>query len=333
MARARKFTDKINNAGFENIQLTAEEQATFDLFTQAGGLGYYQNVNLQDIVNNFIASYVGEDKAIKKVPRHEVAFHAQRCVANLNFDVLYAEKNIELELNPDTLTVALPSDFVNYVKITWTDLSGNEHTVHPSRRVNAKQAIIQDTDFNYIYDQTGEKTLAANSEGIDRFQDPTRFHAQYRAARNYYFGYYEDDDYSYFFRSYFGRRYGNEPQYENINGTFVIDPSAGIIYFDYTFALAFERDGGRIVSLRYVTDGLSQNDDLNNVFVHKFAEDAVYADILYNVTKVRPTIASLAPLYKKEAMAHKRNAKIRLSQYKLEELAQVMRQRSKWIKH
>ena len=65
----------------------------------------------------------------------------------------------------------------------------------------------------------------------------------------------------------------------------------------------------------------------------KLAEDATYAYMLYNLSKVRPSSAALVPLYKKEASAKLRNAKIRLSNYKLEELAQILRGKSKWIKH
>ena len=41
--------------------------------------GNYQFISLADIVNNFIVSYVGEDKIISKIKRTDVAFHAKRC--------------------------------------------------------------------------------------------------------------------------------------------------------------------------------------------------------------------------------------------------------------
>jgi len=55
--------------------------------------------------------------------------------------------------------------------------------------------------------------------------------------------------------------------------------------------------------------------------------------MLYNLSKLRPSTASLAPFYKKEASAKMRNTKIRLSNYKSEEMTQVLRGKSKWIKH
>ena len=55
--------------------------------------------------------------------------------------------------------------------------------------------------------------------------------------------------------------------------------------------------------------------------------------MLYNLSKLRPSGGPTAALYKKEAAAKMRNAKLRLSNLKLEELTQVLRGKSKWIKH
>ena len=47
--------------------------------SQEGGTGtaiagYYSRVHLNDIINNFMVAYVGDGKALTKVPRYEVAF-------------------------------------------------------------------------------------------------------------------------------------------------------------------------------------------------------------------------------------------------------------------
>ena len=324
MAISRRFTDKINNANFEqNTTLTPEERAQLENFP---GLGYYSRTTLDDIINNFIVSHVGGDKVLAKVPRHEVAFWAQRGMQEFSYDILLSEKNIEIELSP-SLSFPLPSDYVNYVKFTWVDAFGNDRTIHPDRRSNAKQGIIQDESYNYIYDNDGEKTVSGKSITTERYQnDDLRSEASRRLREDSY-GFEADDIYDYYYSGYFGRRYGNDPQFEQYNGWFQMDLAAGIVYFDSTF------NEGDIIGLRYISDGLAENGDLTNVVVPKLAEDALYAWILYHLCKVRPSAASLAPLYDKERRAKMRNAKIRLSQYKTEELAQVMRGRAKWIKH
>lgn len=321
MARPIKFSDKLNNAQFEsNTQLTPDEVSRLAEFP---GLGYYSRVSIDVIINNFIVSHVGEGKLLRNVPRHEVAYWAQRGVQEFSYDVLTSERNIEVELGP-SLSIPLPADYVNYVRIAWVDANGNDRTIHPDRRANAHQAILQDDRYAYTYDQNGDNLEATKSEGVQRFQtvDTTR-----RQFQEDSYGFYSDDIYDYYYSGYFGRRYGNDPQFENYNGTFVLDQKAGIIYFNS----AFQMDD--IISLRYISDGLCDNDDLSRVYFPKLAEDALYAHMLYNLLKVRASTAQVAPLYQKEARAKMRNAKIRLSNYKTEEIAQVMRGRAKWIKH
>ena len=50
--------------------------------------GSYQSIKLDNIVNNFIISYVGEGKIIPKAARTDVAFHAQRAIQELSYDTL-----------------------------------------------------------------------------------------------------------------------------------------------------------------------------------------------------------------------------------------------------
>ena len=42
--------------------------------------GGYQFVSIDDLINNFIIAYVGEDKIISKIKRTDVAFHAHRAL-------------------------------------------------------------------------------------------------------------------------------------------------------------------------------------------------------------------------------------------------------------
>ena len=67
--------------------------------------------------------------------------------------------------------------------------------------------------------------------------------------------------------------------------------------------------------------------------VHKFAIDAIYKYIVHAILSTRAnTQEYLVARWKKESVAARRNAKIRLSELKNNLLAQVMRNQSKWIK-
>lgn len=61
-------------------------------------LGGYQHITLADIVNNFMISYVGEEKIIPKVKRNNVLFFAQRAIQELSYDTLRSEKSQEIEI-------------------------------------------------------------------------------------------------------------------------------------------------------------------------------------------------------------------------------------------
>jgi len=282
--------------------------------------GYYRRTNLNDIINNFIVAYVGDGKVLTKVPRYEVAFWAQRSVQEFSYDVFHSEKAIEIQLS-STLQMSLPSDYVNYIKISYTDGSGVQRTILPSAVTHANKGVAQDENYHYLYDQEGNIIFAETSETIDRYQKSNTT-TERSEALDYYNGFFQTDSFGYF-----GSRYGLTPQFANINGTFVLDLNAGQIYFDSSFSTDM------YITLTYVSDGLGQNGDFDNVLVPKLAEDAVYASMLYNLSKLRPSAAGGVALYKKEAYAKMQNAKIRISNMKIEEMTNIFRNKAKWIKH
>ena len=67
--------------------------------------------------------------------------------------------------------------------------------------------------------------------------------------------------------------------------------------------------------------------------VHKFAEEAMYKWIAHAIISTSSYGQQLAPRFKKEKFAAVRQAKLRLSSIKLEEITQILRGKSKQIKH
>lgn len=275
--------------------------------------GNYQYVSLENIINNFIISYVGEDKIISKVRRTDVAFHAQRGLAELSYDTLKSFKSQEIEI-PPSLSMKLPHDFVNYVKLSWLDNDGIERIIMPTRKTSNPEALIQDANYDYSFDTDGTLLAAANSETWDKFKDSTN-----RNNTN-------QDNLDEFerYRSTQGGRYGLEPELANSNGVYYIDNLRGRIFFDSSLA-------GKIITLKYISDSLGTD---NEMVVHKFAEEALYKHIAHAILATRANTQEYLVLrFKKEKFAATRQAKLRLSNLKSEELAQVMRGKSKIIKH
>ena len=68
--------------------------------------------------------------------------------------------------------------------------------------------------------------------------------------------------------------------------------------------------------------------------VHKFAEEAVYKHIAHAILSTSVNVPEyLIQRFKRERFAAVRQAKLRLSNLKSELIAQIMRGKSKWIKH
>ena len=120
-----------------------------------------------------------------------------------------------------------------------------------------------------------------------------------------------------------GERYGLDPQHAQINGSFYIDQLRGLINFSSVLS-------GKDIILEYISDGLGTEEEMK---VHKFAEEAMYKSIMYAILSTSSFGQAIAPRFKKEKFAAIRQAKIRLSNLKIEELTQVLRGKSKHIKH
>ncbi len=79
--------------------------------------GSYQYVSLFDIVNNFQLMYTGNHSLVNNEERYKVLFHAKRAIQELNYDAFKEIKALELSVC-DQLRYVLPSDYVNWVRIS-----------------------------------------------------------------------------------------------------------------------------------------------------------------------------------------------------------------------
>ena len=119
--------------------------------------GEYQFISITDIINNFQAAYVGQGKILENVLRGDISFHAYRALQELHYDTFKSCKSQEIEI-PPSLVMALPHDYVNYVKLAAIDSSGIEHIIYPTSKTSNPFAIDQVTvdgtngnigDYNY----------------------------------------------------------------------------------------------------------------------------------------------------------------------------------------
>jgi len=287
--------------------------------------GGYSYITLDDVINNFIVAYVGVNKLIPDVKRTDVLFHAKRGLQEFSYDVLKSVKSQELTV-PHSLSVILPQDYVNYVKISWIDRQGVKHPIYPtSLTIDPFSTPIQSNNGQPI--QSGyDENIDGTSITEERWKSVNngRLINLVNGVANFGGDGYGDGWNNGYDYGYYGRRYGMDPQYANYNGTFTINDREGKISFSSNLI-------DMLIVLEYISDGLAYELDSK---IPKMAEEAMYAHILHSIISTRANQPEyLVQRLKRERSAKLRNAKIRLSNIKLEEFTQVMRGKSKWIKH
>ena len=289
----------------------------------AGNLGNYQFITLTHIINNFIATYVGEGKILASTLKGDVKFHAHRALQELSYDTLKSCKSQEIVL-PPSLQMMLPHDYVNYTKITTSGGNGIEYVLYPAHKTSNPTDVSQDADGAYnvttVIGTPNVTTLDTDnsSETWDNYStsNPTVIPTNSSTTNNANV----DNDNIFDQRN----RYGMDPQYSQTNGSFYIDCNTGKIHFSSNLA-------GRTIILHYLSDHHGTSDE---EIVHKFAEEAMYKHIAYGCAQARIDVpAGTVQRLKQERFAETRKAKIRLSNIKIEEITQVMRGKSKFIKH
>jgi len=130
-------------------------------YYQGNDLGNYQFVSLTDVINQFMMIYVGEDKIIPNVKRVDVAFHAQRALAELSFDTLKSVKTQQIDV-PATLTMPIPHDYVNYTRIMWADSAGIKHPIYPTKHTQNPFQIAQEDDGSYTFQHEDNEVVNGN---------------------------------------------------------------------------------------------------------------------------------------------------------------------------
>ena len=275
--------------------------------------GSYIYISLDDIINNFIVAYVGAGKLIPSAKRTDIMFHAKRGLQEFSYDTLKVIKSQELTI-PPSLSIIIPQDYVNYVKCSWVDGAGAKHIIYPTRVTsNPTELPIQDNTGEPTQDQTGANLLSQQSLTEERWKN--------RSLTTDF----QPDDYRYpFNEGLIGQRYGLQPEEAQVNGMFTINERTGTFSFSSDLA-------GKLIILEYISDGLAVDLDMK---LPKMAEQAMYMHIAYSILSGRAGIPEyVVNRFKRDRSSALRNAKIRLSNIKIEEIAQVFRNKSKWIKH
>ena len=284
--------------------------------------GSYQFISLSDIVKNFLLMYQGNHEMVNNVNRFKILFFAKRGIQELNYDALNEIKALELTVYDD-LKFVLPSDYVNWVKLSLfkdnviRDLVENIQVQSATQYVQTgSSAFTYDASDNVNTQTSSLDTARTNGSLKSIYLNDIREEAVNPGCNNC-----EDDIYE----SRIGARYGLNTETANFNPTFTIDKANGVINFDSTMA-------NQQCILQYISDGMENGDD-SQVSVNKLFEEFIYAYIKYAILNSRVGVQEyIVNRARKDKSSLLRNAKLRLSNIHPGRLLMNLRGQNKWIK-
>ena len=301
-----------NTAGEEAYGTTVEEN-----------YGSYAYISLEDIINNFLVAYVGVGKLIQSAKRTDVIFHTKRAMQEFSYDTLKSIHSQELTV-PVGLSVVLPQDYVNYVRVSFIDQLGVKRIIYPANNltINPYENPIQDVQGVPIQDNFAEN-IEGTSITEERWAKANDGLLNNQISESNIEAVNFQDAYGFGGSLNWGRQYGLDPQLAQVNGWFTLNEREGKMAFSSNLV-------GKIIVLEYVSDGLAYDLDTR---LPKMAEEAMYAYVIHAIVSTRINQPEyLVQRLRREKSSKLRNAKIRLSNIKLDEIVQVMRGKSKWIK-
>lgn len=287
--------------------------ASIDYYNDPSQFGNYQYITLKEIINNFIMSRDADDY-MATVPRFKILYHAMRGLREFYFDILQEIRAIELELSPN-LTVTLPPDFVNYVRISWVDSNGQLHPMAQDKRMSIAQEYLQDDNYNLLFDSNGCVLQGTSQVGMDDNDVSDLAGLDNGHIQNFTFCnlFQPNRDMSNHFP----------------NGRYKINKSSGVIEFGSDAM-------GRTIVLEYISDGLftgCEGQPEDEIRIHKFAEGAILNFIFYELIKNRRNVPQNEKhRARKEYYNSRKNAKQRINTLRKDELLQVFKGSSRWIK-
>ena len=285
--------------------------------------GSYQYVSLFEIVNNFMLMYQGNHSVVNNEERFKILFHAKRAVQELNYDAFKEMKVLELSVD-DQLRYILPSDYVNWVRIS-QQINGVLHPLSENIQTNWSAAYLQDNTGKILFDIDGNALSPQFSE-LDYariFTIQPSIYLNQGSSYNGQMGYCDGSDW--YFERQIGSRFGLNTETANSNPTFKINSKKGVINFSSGMQ-------HKLVVLEYISDGMEAGDD-SKITVNKMFEEFMYAYIEYSILSsklgVQEYVITRARKRKRSLLA---NAKIRISNIHPGRLLMNMRGKDKWLK-
>lgn len=285
--------------------------SAYDYYTNPSEWGNYQNITLEVIVNDYLAGQDPDDYT-STVKRSQILLRARQAIQELYFDVANEIKGRTLTID-GRLQITMPTDYVDYVRISWVDERGTLHPLSANKSKAAAMTYLQDHEYNILFDSEGciledSSVVASSANSLD---DGAKDRAKHSGCCFHSFVPNKNLSNSY------------------PNGSFVINKELGVIQFSSDIE-------SKTIVLEYFSDGLAKGCEGKSdeqISIHKFCAKAVRDYIYFELIKNRRNVPMNEKIRaRKEYYNERRKSKQRLSGMKIADILQAFKGGSKWIK-
>ncbi|MBP9794060.1 MAG: hypothetical protein KBC56_08680 [Flavobacterium sp.] len=278
--------------------------------------GNYQFVILEDLVNNFILAYTGDDSVIGIPKRRNVLYWMKQGIKQFSFSALQGVKKIELELG-DTLDIIKPPDYVDYVRISWLDMkTGLFRPMSVNQRVDATAiSYLQDNLANILFDDEGEILEGmSGAEIVNNSLTPDVLsNTELNSGTSRCYRLWTEAD----------RTIWNLDTSVNYNGSFSIDNAR--IHFSSNVA-------SNIIILEYLSDGLESLLE-SEIKINKKAEIALYDYVKWNLMTNKIGVQDYKVRQAERDYRNSfRDARIKMAGLRVADITQRLKLMNMWFK-
>lgn len=265
-------------------------------------------IPVNQVINDFIVTLDTDDYA-NDVPDTSLRVYALRGIREMGFDMSKSIRSLKLPLNSSNMTVELPDDFVDLIKIGFVSEDGLVYVMGENKNLNQSQRYKEingvriDSDNDGVYDRVDSKGSTDSSFSSD-FIDLANGFGDY-VFRNYIFNNSQGGLYGIGGGQYMGEYRVNYDQDRIEIGTNV--------------------PGDEFV-IEYICDEARSQ----NPTIHVYAEEALRAYIYYKIVEKKSSVPANEKMRARtEYYNERRKANARIKSFTKEEALKTIRKNFK----
>lgn len=268
--------------------------------------GDYQYITLEEMINNFMLNFTGDDSIIGGAKRSRVIFWFKEGIKEFTSSALREVKKVELELG-DTLDITMPPDYVSYVRISYVHpVTGALMDLSLNPNIAMGTAYLQDHNADILFDDEG--FILEGTTYFEEINDRIAPLSNKELNKGCC-----DTNVKLINPS------------SNANGYFNIDPRRGKIHFS-------SDNAPRVIMLEYISDGLEYLSE-SEIKVSKMVDIALYDWVHWNLSSNKIGIQEyIVKRLEKKYIASFRNTKIKLMNIRISETMLLLNARRQSLK-